>query len=100
MSNCAEDGFSQSAALMFKYLHVKNKMNPRGSAQPTTNTLTVSLNRFDDKADYKPSLTPWGTARVQARENIREAIEAWLWDLHNTNVQVRWKAHQSSNAIA
>jgi hypothetical protein len=63
---------------MLKYLHVKNKMNTWGSAQPTANTLTISFNRFDSEADYKPSLTLWGTARVRARENIREAIEAWL----------------------
>ncbi len=33
--------------------------------------------------------------------NINEAMEVWLWDLHSTGIQVRWKAHQSadSNAI-
>jgi hypothetical protein len=85
---------------MFKYLHVKNKMNPWGAAQPTANTPTISLSRFDDNAALRPSPTLWGTARVQARENIREAIVAWVWDLHNTGVQVQWKAHQSADSSA
>jgi hypothetical protein len=99
-SNRAEDGFPQSAAKMFKYLHVKNKINPWGAAQPTADAPTVSLNRFDDNAALRPSPTLWGTARVQAREHIREAVEAWVWDLHNTIIQVRRKAHQSSDSSA
>jgi hypothetical protein len=71
-SNCAEDGFPQLAVLMFKYLQVKNKMNPWGSAQPTADTPTVSFSRFDDKADYKPSLTLWGTARVRAPGSLSD----------------------------
>jgi hypothetical protein len=61
---------------MFKYLYVKNKMNPWGTAQPTADTPTVSLNRYNDDAALRPSPTLWGTARVQAKKNIREAIEA------------------------
>jgi hypothetical protein len=63
-SNHAEDGFPQLVALMCKYLHVTNKINPWGAAQPTAYTLTISLNRFDDNAALTPSPTLWVTAGV------------------------------------
>jgi hypothetical protein len=85
---------------MFKYFHVKNELNPQGATPATSEPTAVAPNRFVDDSEYKPSNTMWGTSRVQAGENIKEAMEVWLWDLHSTGIQVRWKAHQSANSSA
>ncbi len=69
-------GFPQSALLMFKYFHVKNKINLRGAPQTPMVAAMVSLTRFDDEAEYTPSNTLWGTIKVQANENVKEAVEA------------------------
>jgi hypothetical protein len=100
-SNHLEDSFpQQSAVLMFKYFHVTNKMNPWGTTQLTSKPTTGTPSWYDDDAEYKPSNTMWGTSRVWTGENIKEAMEVWLWVLHSTSIQVWWKAHQSADSSA
>jgi hypothetical protein len=100
-SNQVDRGFPQSAIMMFRYFHVKNKMNSKGAPQPAGETTAASPNRYDNDADFKPSNTLWGTARVLAKENIKEAVESLVsWDFNNTGIQVRWKPHQSANSSA
>jgi hypothetical protein len=99
-SNDVERGFPQSALLMFKYFHVKNKINSRGAPQTPTVAASVSHTRFDDEAEFRPSNTLWGTVKVQADKNVKEAVEALTWDLNKTGIQVRWKPHQSAGSSA
>jgi hypothetical protein len=75
-SNDVKRGFAQSALLMFKYFHIKNKINLQDAPQTTTVAATVSLTRFDDEAECMPSNTLGGTIKVQADENVKEAVEA------------------------
>jgi hypothetical protein len=51
------------------------------------------LNRFDDDVEYKPSNTLWGTIKVHADNNVKEAAEALKWDFNKTGIQVWWKPH-------
>ncbi len=95
MSSQVDKGFPQSAITMFRYFHVKNKMNSKGAPQPTWETTAALPNRYDDHADFKPSNTLWGTARVLAKKNIKEAVESLSWDFNNTGIQVKRKPHQS-----
>jgi hypothetical protein len=97
-SNQVDKGFPQSAIMTFRYFHVTNKMNSKGGLQPVGETTAALPNRYDDDADFKPSNTLWGTARVLAKENIKEAVESLSWDFNNTGIQVRWKPHQSANS--
>ncbi len=53
-ANRLEDSFPQSAVLMFKYFHVKNKLNPRGATQTTSKPTTVTPNHLDHDLEYKP----------------------------------------------
>ncbi len=99
-SNDIEWGFPQSALLMFKYFHVKNKINLQGAPQTPTVAATVSRTRFGDEVEFRPSNTLWGTVKVQADENIKEAVEALTWDFNKTGIQVHWKPHQSADSSA
>jgi hypothetical protein len=99
-SNNVKRGFPQSALLMFKYFHIKNTINLRGAPQTPTVAATVSLTRFDDEAEYTPSNTLWGTIKVWADENVKEAVEALTWDFNKTGIQVCWKPHQSADSSA
>jgi hypothetical protein len=99
-SNQVDKGFPQSAIMMFRYFHVKNKMNSKGAPQPAGETTAASPNRYNYDADFKPSSTLWGTARVLAKENIKEAVESLSWDFNNTGIQVWWKPHQSADSSA
>jgi hypothetical protein len=75
-SNQADKGFPQSAIMMFRYFHVKNKMNFKGAPQAANETTATSPNKYDDDADFKPSNTLWGTVKVRAKENVKEAVES------------------------
>ncbi len=99
-SNDVKRGFPQSALLMFEYFHVKNKINLRGAPQTPTVATTVSHTRFDDEVEFRPSNTLWRTVKVQADENVKEAVEALTWDFNKTGIQVRWKPHQSADSSA
>jgi ribosomal protein S21 len=48
--------------------------------------------------EYKPSNMLWGTIKVRADENVKEAAEALKWDFNKTGIQVRWKPHQSADS--
>jgi hypothetical protein len=63
-SNDVKRGFPWSSLLMFKYFHVKNKINSGGAPQTPTVAATVSHTRFDDEAEFRPSNTLWGTVKV------------------------------------
>jgi len=99
-SNQVEEGFPQSAIMMFRYFHVKNKMNTKGASQAASEPSSVSSNKFDDEAEFKPSNTLWGTVKVRAKENVKESVESLSWDFNNTGIQVRWKPHQSAESSA
>jgi hypothetical protein len=86
--------------MMFRYFHVKNKMNSKGAPQLAGETTAALLNRYKNNADFKPSNILWGTARVLAKENIKEAVESLSWDFNNTGIQMRWKSHQSADSSA
>ncbi len=99
-SNSIKEGFPQMALLMFKYFHVKNKMNLQGASQSLAVVTTAPLNRFDDDMEYKPSNMLWGTIKVRADENVKEAAEALKWDFNKTGIQVRWNPHQLADSGA
>jgi hypothetical protein len=60
----------------------------------------VLQNKYDNTADFKPSNTLWGSVKVRANKNIKEAVESLSWGFNNTGIQVRWKLHQSTNSSA
>ncbi len=99
-SNQVDKGFPQSAIMMFRYFHVKNKMNSKGAPQAAGESPATSPNKYNNDADFKPSNTLWGIFKVCANENIKEAVESLSWDFNNTGIQVRWKPHQSANSSA
>jgi hypothetical protein len=99
-SNQADKGFLQSAIMMFRYFHVKNKINSKGAPQAAKETIATLPNKYDNNADFKPSNTLWGTVKVRAKENIKEAVESLSWGFNNTGIQVRWKPHQSADSSA
>ncbi len=99
-SNQVDKGFPQSAIMMFRYFHVKNKMNSKGAPQVAGEPTPTLPNKYNDDADFKSSNILWGSVRVCANENIKEAVESLSWDFKNTGIQVRWKPHQSADSSA
>ncbi len=99
-SNQVDKGFRQSAIMMFRYFHIKNKMNSKGGPQAAGESTATLPNKYDNDTDFKPSNTLWGSVKVCANENIKEAVESLSWDFNNTGIQVRWKPHQSANSSA
>jgi hypothetical protein len=97
-SNWPEEDLPQTAAMMFRYLHVKNKTNNRGASQSQHATQTVSLHQHSDKEEYKPPTGVWGNLRVKAGENIREMCESKAWDMSGTGIRVQWKEHQLADS--
>ena len=88
-SNLLTDGVPQTAAMMFRYLHVKNKINNCGTSQSHSAMQTVSPHQYSDKEEYKPPTGVWGNLRVKAGENIREMCESKAWDMSGTGTTVQ-----------
>ncbi len=99
-SNQVDKGFPLSATMLFRYFHVKNKMSSKGAPQAAGESTATSPNKYDNDADFKPSNTRWGSVKVRANENIKEAVESLSWEFNNTGIQVRWKPHQSADSSA
>ncbi len=94
-SNLLTDGFPQMAAMMFRYLHVKNKINNRGASQSHPATQAVSPQQYNNEGEYRPPTSVWGNLCIKAGENIKEMCELIAWDMNGTGITVRWKEHQS-----
>jgi hypothetical protein len=97
-SNLLTDRFPQTAAIMFRYLHVKTKINNCGASQSHPATQTLSLHQYNDEKEYRPPTGMWGNLRVKAGENIKEMCESIAWDMNGTRITVRWKKHQLADS--
>jgi hypothetical protein len=81
--------------MMFRYLHVNNKIKNRGASQSHPATQAVSPHQYNNKDKYRPPTGVWGNLRIKAGENIKEMCESIAWDMNGTGITVRWKEHQS-----
>ncbi len=97
-SNLLTDSFPQTAAMMFRYLHVKNKINNCGASQSHPATQAVSPHQYNNEEEYRPPTGVWGNLRVKAGENIKEMCESIAWDMNGTGITVRWKEHQLADS--
>jgi hypothetical protein len=95
-SGCEEDGFPTTAVIAFKYILLRNKHMLRGGTQSTPVTLTPSIShqRHNDEEEYKMPTSMWGTPRVCSSENVKDRVEALVWDLSGYGINIRWKEHQ------
>ena len=83
---------------MFRYLHVKNKINNRGASQSHPAMQAVSPHQYNDEEEYRPPTGVWGNLRIKAGENIKEMCESIAWDMNGTGITVRWKEHQLADS--
>jgi hypothetical protein len=97
-NNRVEEGFLGLAVLAFQYFLVRDKRNQ--VAQAPAAVSTPSPHCYNDKEDYRAPMAMWGVIWVKGDGNIKDACEAFAWDMTGSDLQVQWKEHQLAESSA